>query len=84
MNIYPTLKAVTPFDDYQLMLTFGDNEQRIYDFKPNLEHKYYKKLVDPKLFRNVSVSNAEIEWVTGQDFCPHTLYEKSRPANCVQ
>jgi hypothetical protein len=79
MREYPVLKAVTPLDDYILMLEFGENETRIYDFKPNLNHKFYKQLTDKKLFKAVSVNDGEIEWVTGQDFCPHTLYEESRP-----
>jgi hypothetical protein len=26
MNTYPLLKAVTPLDDYRLMLVFGEND----------------------------------------------------------
>jgi hypothetical protein len=62
------------------MLTFGENERRLYDFKPNLKHKYYCSLSDIRLFKSVSVIDGEIEWVTGQDFCPNTLYEESVPA----
>ena len=79
MNTYPTLKAVTPLNDYRLMLTFEEEEKRLYDFKPNLSHKFYKALSDMRLFKSVSVNDGEIEWVTGQDFCPHTLYEESIP-----
>ena len=79
MNVYPILKDVTPLDDYRLMLTFGENEKRLYDFKPNLTHKFYRSLSDMRLFKSVSVNDGEIEWVTGQDFCPHTLYEDSKP-----
>ena len=79
MTTYPVLTAVTPLDDYRLALTFGDNERRIYDFKPNLSNKFYSPLADVKLFEKVSVADGEIEWVTGQDFCPHTLYEHSVP-----
>ena len=79
MNTYPALKAVIPLDDYCLMLTFGEDEKRLYDFKPNLSHKFYRALTDVNLFRSVSVNDGEIEWVTGQDFCPHTLYEESTP-----
>ena len=79
MKTYPILKAVTPLDDYQLLLTFGEGEKRLYNFKPNLIHKFYKVLVDIRLFKTASVRDGEIEWVTGQDFCPHTLYEESEP-----
>jgi len=79
MNSYPKLKSVTPLEDYLLMLTFGENEKRLYNFKPNLGHKFYKSLTDTRLFKAVSVNDGEIEWITGQDFCPHTLYEESEP-----
>jgi len=79
MVTYPPLKAVTPLDDYHLLLTFGEGEKRLYDFKPNLEHKYYKALADIRLFKSVAINDGEIEWITGQDFCPHTLYEESEP-----
>jgi len=68
-----------PLDDYNLILTFGESEKRRYDFKPNLDHKFYRPLADMALFKRVSVNNGEIEWLTGQDFCPHTLYEESEP-----
>ena len=79
MQTYPILKDAIPLDDYFLMLTFGEEEKRLYDFKPNLEHKYYKDLADIRLFKAFSVSEGEIEWKSGQDFCPHTLYEESEP-----
>ena len=79
MNIYPILTAVTPLDDYRLALTFGENEKRVYDFKPNLKHKLYSPLFDVRLFNSVTVVDGEIEWATGQDFCPNTLYDNSVP-----
>jgi len=65
MNIYPKLKIVTPLDNHFLMLIFGENEKRLYDFKPNLCHKFYRPLADMNLFKKVSVNDGEIEWVTG-------------------
>ena len=79
MKLYPVLKSAKPVDDYFLMLTFEEGEKRLYDFKPNLNHKFYNALVDLRLFNAVSVNDGEIEQVTGQDFCPHTLYEDSEP-----
>ena len=76
---YPILTDVTPLDNHRLMLVFGEGEKRIYDFTPNLSHKFYRTLVDANLFKLVSVNDGEIEWATGQDFCPHTLYEQSHP-----
>jgi len=81
MQTYPILKNALPLDDYFLMLIFGDGEERLYDFKPNLTHKYYEELADMRLFKALSVNEGEIEWKSGQDFCPHTLYEESQPIN---
>ena len=77
MSKYPKLINVLPLDNYKLLLTFSNEEERVYDFIPNLNHKFFKDLKDPVLFSNVHVIDGEIEWQTGQDFCPHTLYEKS-------
>ena len=79
MNTYPILKDVEALDNYKLILTFGEGEKRLYNFTPNLSHKFYAALSDARLFKAVSVRNGEIEWITGQDFCPHTLYEDSEP-----
>ena len=79
MSNYPTLIAATPRDDFCLILDFGDGVSRLYDFKPNLTHKFYNALSDIKLFKAVRVSNGEIEWMSGQDFCTNTLYDNSKP-----
>lgn len=77
---YPKLQSAQPLEDYKLVLLFDGGEKRIYDFKPNLKHKYYQPLSDVRLFKQVSVNDGEIEWVSGHDFCPHTLYEQSVPS----
>jgi hypothetical protein len=79
MNTYPKLIAITPLDNFSLILDFGDGRKRLYDFKPNLTHKFYQALADIRLFKSVSIKDGEVEWVTGQDFCPITLYEHSKP-----
>jgi hypothetical protein len=75
--IYPKLLNATALTDYLLELEYENNEKRTYDFKPNLNHSFFNELKNPVLFKNVLVNDGEIEWATGQDFCPHTLYEKS-------
>jgi len=76
---YPKLTAVTPLDDFRLLLTYDGQERRTYDFAPHLTHKYYMPLRERGLFRRAYVEDGELLWPTGQDFCPHTLYEESRP-----
>jgi len=79
MKTYPRLTAVTPLDNYQLMLAYANKEKRVYDFKPNLAHPFFKVLANEELFKKVAANDGELEWITGQDFCPHTLYNDSRP-----
>ena len=78
MQTYPKLIGVTPMENYKLLLAYANKEKRLYDFKPNLEHPFFKPLANEELFRKVSAKDGELEWVTGQDFCPHTLYSDSK------
>jgi len=75
---YPMLLAVEPSEDYKLFLEYSNNEKRVYDFREHLKHPFYEKLKNKELFKKVKVLNGELEWATGQDFCPNTLYEYSR------
>jgi hypothetical protein len=74
---YPKLKSVTALDGFKLELSYLNGETRLYDFNHNLTHSFYKELTNHQLFKNVQVIDGAIFWPTGQDFCPHTLYEKS-------
>jgi hypothetical protein len=74
---YPTLVAAIPRDDFSILLDYGTAGKRVYDFTPNLEHKFYAPLADVNLFKKLTVADGQPEWITGQDFCPHTLYEQS-------
>lgn len=77
MRQYPSLKKAVAREDYKIELTYDNEEKRIYDFSPNLEHPFYQPLYDKKMFVDISVENGELIWKTGQDFCPNTLYENS-------
>ena len=77
MKCYPKLIEAIALNDYKLLLTFSNGEKKIYDFVPNLSHPFYIELRNISLFRRVEVNDGEIEWCTGQDFCPHTLYDNS-------
>ena len=72
---YPKLKEVSVLNDYNLLLLFSNGEKKVYDFAPNLSHPYFNALSNKFLFRNITVNDGEIEWASGQDFCPHTLYD---------
>ena len=78
----PTAVSVRPLDDYKLLVTFENNETRIYDMKPmleNMEGKWFGDLLDPGYFRTVRIGGGSVEWPDEQDVCPDCLYEDSIP-----
>ncbi len=79
---YPSVVDVKPLDDYLLLLTFENGEQRLFDAKPMLqgmEGKWLGELLDKNYFRTVRVSNGVVNWPNEQDICPDCIYEDSKP-----
>jgi len=77
MKQYPSLKEAIAKENYKIELIYENGEKRVYDFSVDLEHPFYQNLRDVEQFLKLSVVQGEITWESGQDFCPHTLYEKS-------
>lgn len=75
----PRAIAVKPLDGYNLLVTFSNDESRVFDVKPYLEFIPFKKLVDRKIFESVHVAGLSIEWENGADICPDELYYDSVP-----
>ena len=61
------------------MLTFDNNEKKIFDVKPYFELGKFEELRDLKLFNSVRVSFDTIEWSNHLDLDPETLYHSSSP-----
>ena len=77
--MYIGVKEVVPQDDYQLMLTFENNEKRIFDMKPFLNAgPMYKALSDPVIFKTARVCFKTVVWVNNADIDPEILYPNSR------
>ena len=76
----PRATDVKPLEDYRLLVTFGNNEKRIFDVKPYLEYEPFDQLKNEELFNTVQVGGLSVEWITGQDICPDELYYNSSPA----
>ncbi|MCL2312145.1 MAG: DUF2442 domain-containing protein [Firmicutes bacterium] len=82
--MYIGVKAVVPQNDYTLLLTFENNEQRILDMKPYLEMgPVFRALKDPKMFNTVRVSFRTIAWANNVDLDPETLYDSSYCQNQI-
>lgn len=75
--MYLSVKKVKPLENYKLLLTFENDEIRIFDMKPYLNKGIYKELKDVSVFKSVKVSFDTIEWNNEADIDPETLYEDS-------
>ncbi|MEG1009309.1 MAG: DUF2442 domain-containing protein [Clostridia bacterium] len=77
--MYLAVKEVKPMDNYKLILTFENNEIKLFDMNPYLNLGIFKDLKDESLFKAVRVSFDTIEWPNEADIDPETLYEDSVP-----
>jgi len=77
--MYIGVKAVVPQDNYLLLLTFENEEQRIFDMKPYLNFgPVFRALKDPILFNTVRVCFKTIAWANNADIDPEILYPNSQ------
>ena len=74
----PRIEKVKPNDDYTLVLTFTNDEVRVFDMKPYLDIGIFKELKDKSKFNSVRPFLGSIQWQNGQDLCPDTLYIESK------
>ena len=75
--MYLGVKEDKPIDNYKLILTFENNEVKIFDMIPYLDKGIFQELKDENLFKAVKVSFDSIEWPNEADIDPETLYEDS-------
>jgi hypothetical protein len=78
--MYLAIIDVKPLENYQLLLTFENNEKKIFNMKPYLDKGIFSELKDEKKFRSVRVSFDSIEWCNQADLDPEFLYDKSKVA----
>ena len=78
----PAIKicGVKPLAQYKLWLRFTNDEERIFDFTPELVHKCFMPLSDEETFRSVYLDYGVTVWNDGTiDIAPEYLYEHSAP-----
>ncbi len=78
-TMYLAIKDVKPQRDYKLLLTFENEEKRMFDMSPYLDLGIFKELRDVNLFNTVRISFDSIEWANEADFDPEVLYEQGTP-----
>ncbi|MEG1285402.1 MAG: DUF2442 domain-containing protein [Romboutsia sp.] len=75
--MYLAVKEVKPIENYKLILTFENNEVKIFDMNPYLDKGIFRELKNENIFNAVKVSFDSIEWPNEADIDPETLYEDS-------
>ena len=75
----PSPVSVKPLETYQLLVTFDNNEIRLFDVAPYLEDKFFAPLRNKAVFNTVRINPLTIEWAGDIDICPDELYYNSKP-----
>lgn len=74
----PSVKNVSPMENYQLRIVFDNGEEGILDMKPYLDFGVFKRLREMSAFRRVRVSFDTLEWDVGVDLDPEFVYQQSQ------
>ncbi len=77
--MYLSIINVEPQDKFRLLLTFENEEKRVFDMSPYLEIGIFQELKKGSMFKTVKVSFDSIEWANHADLDPELLYKKSQP-----
>jgi hypothetical protein len=74
----PRAKVVEYKDPYSLIITFSNNEVKVFDLKPYLNYPVYQILKDESICRNAKVKYGTIVWDDETDIDPDRLYLESK------
>ena len=80
----PIAVNVVPLPDHYLLVTFDNQQIRLFDVKPYFGFKAFKELEGSHLFNTVKIAGLSVEWLNGQDICPCELYYSSTPVKQIQ
>ena len=75
--MYLAIKKVKPLIQHHLLLTFENNEEKIFNLNPYMDLGKFKELKDEDLFKTVKVSFDTIEWDNELDLDPEILYSEA-------
>lgn len=76
----PYISTVLPLENHELLLTFTNGEQRVFDTKPYLDKGVFKRLRERNTFMGARVVAGSVEWPGEIDLSYDTLYLESHPA----
>jgi len=75
--MYTGVVQVQATDDHKLILTFDNNEHRLFDIAPYLNIGRFAELKDINVFKKIGLAFDTVEWENGLDMDPEFLYENS-------
>ena len=75
--MWPSVKSVSPKQDYILSIVFDNGEEGQLDMKPVLDFGVFQRIKDYKVFNQVRVAFDAIEWPCGVDLDPEYVYKNS-------
>jgi hypothetical protein len=73
------LLSVEPRKDHTLLLTFETGEQKIYDFRPDLQEEIFAPLQDINLFMQAHNNHFGVVWNDDIDIASEHLYYNGVP-----
>ncbi len=73
----PRALSAEVIDNYRLLITFTNQEQRIFDVSEYLDLPVFQALQHPAYFCCVRIERGILSWPNEADFCPDTVYLKS-------
>lgn len=71
--------AVKPLENYTLLVTFQNGEEKLFDAKPLLSLPLYAPLRNEVFFRAAKADGMCVYWNEDVDLCPDMVYENSNP-----
>lgn len=74
----PRVLHAKPINQYQLLITFSNQQQGIFDISEYLDLPVFQVLRNQSYFNTVQVQHGTITWQDEVDFCPDTVYLKSK------
>ena len=73
--IYPT--DVRYLHDYELLITFSNGEQRVYDGEDDITQGIVTQLRNKALFARARIERGTVVWNDELDIAPEALYAES-------
>ncbi|MBO4382498.1 MAG: DUF2442 domain-containing protein [Clostridia bacterium] len=77
LDLGPRAVAITPREDYSLLVTFDNGETRIYDVRPLLTEGVFQRLNDVDFFMQAHAKYGTVVWDEELDIAPESLYADS-------